>query len=204
MSKKFILGVAGPSGSGKTTITKKIKNELIANGYSDRLLTLSEDDFYLPGLEKSRNFDHPDSIDHELMITGIDKFKENAEFSIPTYNFVSRDRIDNCSRLMTEDVMILEGILWVTNEQIRSQVDLIIFVDTPLELCFLRRIARDISERGRELPYVIKQLEEQVRPMYYKFIEPCKKFADIYLAGEKEGTAIVSLISASIISKINR
>lgn len=181
-----IIGITGGSGSGKTTIVKKIE-EVVSdftfipqdNYYKSAKYILKED------IDNSNitkfNFDHPDAFDNQLILEHLKKLKNNESIDMPQYDFVHHTRLDTTIRVKPAKLIIFEGIMVLTNKAIRNLIDLKIFVDTPDDIRFIRRLRRDIVERGRTVESVIEQYLSTVRPGYYEFIEPTKRYADIII-----------------------
>ncbi len=177
-----IIGIAGASGSGKTTIARKIAREL----HSDAEL-VNHDAYYkdfehLSFEERAKlNFDHPDSLDTELMIEHLKLLKNGQSFEKPLYDFSCHRRKEETITVNPLSVIIVEGILIFTDAKLRDLFDIKIFVDTDLDLCLIRRIERDVKERGRTLDGVLEQYQKTVKPMYHEFVESSKRYADIII-----------------------
>lgn len=175
----MIIGISGGSGSGKTTIVKKI-SELIAD-----FVFIPQDNYYKSASMVSNdnitgfNFDHPDAFDSELLIKHLRLLKEGKAVDMPTYDFVHHQRADKKIKLEPKPIIIVEGIMIFFERELRALMDLKIFVDTPSDIRFTRRLKRDIVERGRTVDSVIKQYLEVVRPGHLEFIEPSKEYADL-------------------------
>jgi len=181
-----IIGITGGSGSGKTTIVKKIE-EVIRD-----FTFIAQDNYYksakdLIGEEVDNsnitkfNFDHPDAFDNNLIIDHLKKLRNNEPIEMPQYDFVHHKRLETTITVKPAKLIIFEGILVLSNKAVRNLIDLKIFVDTPDDIRFIRRLRRDIQERGRTVESVIDQYLSTVRPGYYEFIEPTKRFADIII-----------------------
>ncbi len=181
-----IIGITGGSGSGKTTIVNKI-SELVSD-----FTFIPQDNYYksakdLLGEEVDNNnitrfnFDHPDAFDNKLMEEHLKKLKNNETILMPQYDFVHHRRKDTYITVKPKKLIIFEGILVLNNKAIRNLIDLKIFVDTPDDIRFIRRLRRDIEQRGRTVESVIEQYLSTVRPGYYEFIEPTKRYADIII-----------------------
>ena len=177
-----VIAIAGASGSGKTTIAKRIAKELKADA-----VLLNHDAYYkdfkhLSVEEKSKlNFDHPDSLDTQLMIEHIKALRNNVPIEKPEYDFTTHSRKDTTETIAPHSVVIVEGILIFTDAELRNLFDVKIFVDTDLDLCLIRRIERDVKERGRTLESVLEQYQKTVKPMYHEFVESSKRYADIII-----------------------
>ena len=175
----YIIAIAGGSGSGKTTFAKKIRNEL---GIQNCAILL-QDSYYFDQSSKfdgdggAVNFDHPDSIDFELMIQDLEKLKNGETINVPIYDFATHRRLTRFEILHSHPIILVDGILILTNEKLRKVFNESSFIDVPEELRFSRRLKRDIEERGRTEEGVRVQFAKQVKPMHDQFVEPSKKFA---------------------------
>ncbi len=181
MAPSIVIGIAGGTASGKTTLAKKLFSESAALG----TVILRLDDYYrdrpeLSYAEKEKlNYDHPDSFDVDLLVSHLIALKKGKTIEHPVYDFVNHSRSKKTVVVNSAPVIILEGIMIFAIEKIRKQCDFRIFVDTPADIRLLRRIQRDIEERGRALNSVIDQYLTTVRPMHDSFVEPSKIYADI-------------------------
>jgi len=180
MDKSILIGITGGSGSGKTTIVKKISEHL-----SD-FVFIPQDNYYKSADHSisndnitSFNFDHPDAFDSDLIIKHLKDLKEGKSIEMPTYDFVHHCRAEKTVKLEPRSTIIFEGIMVFFEKRIRDLMDLKIFVDTPSDIRFTRRLQRDIKERGRTVDSVIEQYLEVVRPGHIEFIEPTKVYADL-------------------------
>lgn len=177
----LIIGIAGGTGSGKTTVVKKI----MAQFPKKEVAVLSHDSYYYDNSDlsleerRSKNFDHPDSIEFDLMIEHVKKLKKGESISEPIYSFISCTRSRETNLIEPKKVLIIEGILCLTNKSLRNLMDLKVFVDCDSDLRLSRVIMRDILERGRNVEQVLTRYEKTVRPSHLQFIEPTKRFADI-------------------------
>lgn len=175
----YIVAITGGSGSGKTTFAKKIRDDL---GEKNCAIVL-QDSYYFDQSDKfdgdggSVNFDHPDSIDFDLMISDLLKLKNGQPVNIPIYEFATHRRLPAKEHLDPHPIIILDGILILTNEKLRAALDEAIFLDVPEDLRFKRRLKRDVEERGRTEEGVRVQFAKQVKPMHDQFVEPSKKYA---------------------------
>ncbi|MDS1032273.1 uridine kinase [Porphyromonadaceae sp. NP-X] len=179
----LIIGIAGGTGSGKTTVVRKIIDRLPAG----EVVVLPQDSYYrdssfLP-LEKRLeiNFDHPDSIEFELMIKHLQDLKEGKSIEQPIYSYITCTRAAETVKIYPREVVIVEGILVLCNPELRELMDLKVFVDTDPDDRLIRVINRDIEERGRSVNKVIERYERTVKPMHELFIEPTKRFADLII-----------------------
>jgi len=180
MSDVLVIGIAGGTGSGKTTITRKL-----AEKFGDDVSIMSHDSYYkahhnLPYEERAKlNYDHPDSFDTELCISDIRKFKNGETVYCPVYDYTIHDRSEDVVEIKPTKVLIIEGILIFASKELVDEMDIKIFVDTDADVRILRRVMRDVKERGRTLESVVNQYLTTVKPMHEQFIEPSKKYADI-------------------------
>mmetsp|Transcript_25441 Transcript_25441/g.37586 ORF Transcript_25441/g.37586 Transcript_25441/m.37586 type:complete len:221 (+) Transcript_25441:35-697(+) len=176
------LGIAGGSGGGKTTLARAVAEAL---GGSDRVVYLSHDDYYKdlsyksPEERAKTNFDHPDSLDTELMIKHVQDLREGKPIQIPTYCFKTHCREEELKQVTPKPITIVEGILIFTNDELRKELDLMVYVDAAADVRLSRRLERDINERGRSVESVLQQYHTTVRPMHSQWVEPSKKFADL-------------------------
>jgi uridine kinase len=179
----LVIGIAGGTGSGKTTVVRKIKEQ-----FSDQeVAILSQDAYYYDSshlsLEERRrkNFDHPDAVEFDLMIDHIQKLQKGQAVNEPVYSFISCSRLAETNRIDPRDVLIVEGILCLTNKILRNLMDIKVFVDCDSDIRLSRVIRRDINERGRNIEQVLDRYEKTVRPSHLQFIEPTKRFSDIII-----------------------
>ncbi len=182
-SRVMIIGICGGTGSGKTTVAQRILEAVGA----DRVVYLQQDSYYkdlshMPLEERhTLNFDHPDAIDTDLLIAHIEELRAGRAVEQPVYDFTTHTRRPETRHIEPRPIILVEGILVFENPRLRSLMDLKIFVDTADDIRFIRRLLRDISERGRTVESVIKQYLETVRPMHLEFVEPSKRYADIII-----------------------
>ncbi len=194
----MIIGICGGSGAGKTTIVRKI-SEVVSD-----FVFIPQDNYYKSAEYISNsnitafNFDHPEAFDNELLSEHLQDLKEMRPIEMPTYDFVHHRRADHTIKVSPRKLVIFEGIMVFTDKRIRDLIDLKIFVDTPDDIRFIRRLGRDIKERGRTVDSVIEQYLNVVRPGHFEFIEPTKRFADIIIpeggANENALTVLLSFI----------
>ncbi|QEN06398.1 uridine kinase [Thiospirochaeta perfilievii] len=179
--KVTIVGITGGSGSGKTTIVKKIE-EIVSE-----FVFIPQDNYYKTATYvnnnniTSFNFDHPDAFDSDLLLEQLQYLKDGKSIEMPEYDFVNHSRVEKRKSVNSQTVVIIEGIMLFWDKRIRDLLDLKIFVDTPDDIRFIRRLTRDVKERGRTLDSVVTQYLDIVRPGYYEFIEPTKSYADIII-----------------------
>jgi uridine kinase len=176
-----IIGISGGSGSGKTTIVRKLTE------IAGEFLVIPQDNYYKSAtfVHNSNitafNFDHPSAFDTDLLFEHLSALREGRTVQMPTYDFVKHRRTDETIPLVPKGLVVLEGIMILSEKRIRDLMDLKIYVDTPDDIRFIRRMKRDISERGRTVDSVVEQYLEVVRPGHYEFIEPMKGFADLII-----------------------
>jgi len=196
----LVIGIAGGSGSGKTTVARKILERVGA----DRIAFLQHDAYYkdlsgLPPAQKAAvNFDHPDSLETELLIEHIACLRDGKSVDVPIYDFSTDRRTGQTYSVKPCRVILVEGILIFTEASLRKMFDLKIFVDTDADLRFIRRLERDITERGRTTQSVIRQYQATVRPMHLEFVEPSKRYADVIIPEGGHNTAALDMVVARI------
>lgn len=204
MSKTTIIGIAGGSGSGKTSVTSKILKNL--EGYS---VALIEQDYYYKNQDHltfeerlKTNYDHPFAFDNELLIQNLKDLRNGETVEVPTYDYSKHTRSKKTITFEPKDVIIVEGIFALENSELRDLMDVKIYVDTDADLRILRRIVRDIKERGRTMESVIDQYLTVVRPMHNQFIEPTKKYADIIIPEGGSNSVAIDIMTTKIQSLI--
>jgi len=181
--RPFIVGIAGGTGSGKTTLAEAIVSRL----GPQTVLHIAHDSYYkdlsaLPMAERSnQNFDHPDSLETDLLVQHLVELRSGQAVAVPTYDFTTHTRTLDWIRCAAKPVVVVEGILLFTDPRLRELLDLRIFVDTAADIRFIRRLRRDVEERGRDMDGVIEQYQKTVRPMHDMFVEPSKAFADMLI-----------------------
>ena len=196
----IIIGISGASASGKSLLANTIVSEL----GSQKVAVVSEDSYYkdLSNLSLSErekvNFDHPDSLDHDLLFNHLELLQQGKMIEVPIYDFSLHQRSNKTRRIGKHTIIVLEGILLFVEPYLRKMMDIRIFMDTPLDICLLRRIQRDVLERGRSVKSVIDQYQATVRPMYHQFIEPSKRHADIIVPRGGENRIAIDLIKAKM------
>ena len=196
--KPVIIGIAGGTGSGKTTVARAIYDRV----GRDRIEWIPHDSYYrnFEGLnpeEKHKiNFDHPDSLESELLVRHLDVLCKGSAVDIPLYDFATHSRKTETQRIEPRKVIIVEGILVLAEADLRKRIDIKLFVDTPADIRFVRRLMRDIRSRGRSLESVVEQYVTTVRPMHEEFVEPSKRYADLIIPeGGENLVAIDAIIS---------
>ena len=181
--RPFIIGICGGTGSGKTTITNRLSQALSGHG----VLVVQQDHYYkdlshLSAEVRARqNFDHPSAVDSALFVEQVRQLRAGRSVDRPVYDFARHCRKTETVRLEPQPAILIEGILIFENPELRELMDVKVFVDTDADLRFIRRLVRDIRERGRTLESVIEQYETTVRPMHLEFVEPSKRYADIII-----------------------
>lgn len=209
MSKNMttIIGIAGGTASGKTTIAKILYETALLYG---SVAHIRLDDYYKDlshlSFEERRNinFDHPDSYDVELLLSDINKLKNGLSIEKPTYDFVNSIRAKETEHLEPSNIIIVEGIMVFAITEIREILDMKIFVDTADDIRFIRRVKRDINERGRTLDSVVNQYLSTVRPMHLTFVEPSKRFADIIVPEGGKNQVAVDILVTKIIDLLKK
>ena len=196
----LVIGIAGGSGSGKTTVAQEILNRVGAS----RIAFLQHDAYYkdlsgLPPTQKAAvNFDHPNSLETELLIQHITKLKNGTQVQLPVYDFATHSRTKQTFKVQPRRVILVEGILIFVESALRDLFDVKIFVDTDDDIRFIRRLERDIAERGRKTDNVIQQYLSTVRPMHLEFVEPSKRYADVIIPEGGFNTAALDMVVARI------
>ncbi|HHL71020.1 MAG TPA: uridine kinase [Bacteroidetes bacterium] len=196
----ILIGIAGGTGSGKSLVSQSILKAL----GSDKIVIIEQDAYYkdlahLPPEERAKtNFDHPNSIDHELLYAHIRDLVAGKTIEQPLYDFACHTRRPETRRLGPHEIIILEGILILDSQQLRSLMDIKVFVDTDADIRLLRRIRRDVEERGRTVESVLDQYENSVRPMHLQFVEPSKRYADIIIPEGGRNTVAIDLLKTKI------
>jgi len=191
--RPLIVGVAGASASGKSLLAKNLRESLPA----ELIQVISEDNYYcdqshLEMAERERNnYDHPRAVEHELLLEHLKTLKNGESIEMPNYDFTKHTRCSSHTVIYPTPIIVVEGIMLLAHQDLRDVLDLKFFVDTPLDICLLRRMQRDTVERGRSIESVIEQYKETVRPGYINFIAPTKEYADVIIPrGGKNAVAI--------------
>ena len=200
----LVIAIAGASASGKSLIAHTIYNELKSDLGEAKIAIISEDSYYKDqsaiAMEEriKTNYDHPNSLDHELLISHLKTLINGQAVDIPEYCYTTHNRLPSTTHIEPKKVIILEGILLLSAPELREQLHASIFMDTPLDLCLLRRLTRDVAERGRTMESVLQQYQKTVRPMYVQFIEPSKQHADIIIPRGGKNRIAIDMIKAKI------
>jgi len=196
----LVIGIAGGSGSGKTTVAQ----EILQRVGRERIAFLQHDSYYkdlsgLPPTQRAQiNFDHPNSLETELLIQHVASLRDGKAVEVPIYNFSTDSRTGQTFTVQPRRVILVEGILIFTEVALREMFDVKIFVDTDPDLRFIRRLERDLAERGRTTESVIKQYQSTVRPMHLEFVEPSKRYADVIIPEGGFNTAALDMVVARV------
>ncbi|GEA94146.1 uridine kinase [Weissella viridescens] len=199
-SKPVIIGVTGGSGSGKTTVSEEIFNRLAG----ESMVMLPQDAYYNDQSDmdmearKAVNYDHPDAFDTALLIKQLKQLIGGETIERPTYNYAEYNRSPETITIAPADIIIVEGILLFNNPELRDLLDIKIYVDTDDDIRFIRRMQRDVNERGRTIESVVNQYLATAKPMYHQFIEPTKRYADIILPEGGANKVGINMIEAQL------
>ena len=202
--KPIIIGVAGGTGSGKTTVSQEILRRVGA----ERIVFIQHDSYYrdrshLSLEERARlNYDHPDSLESEFLVSHLQQLQAGQPVEIPVYDFTTHTRTDETRCVEPKWVILVEGILIFAEPALREMFDVKIWVDTDADVRFIRRLRRDITERGRTVESVIEQYEETVRPMHLEFAEPSKRYADVIIPEGGFNTVAMDMVVARILEML--
>jgi uridine kinase len=200
----LIIGIAGGTGSGKTTVVNQILNELPA----DEVCVISQDSYYnandqLSYKERTQiNFDHPNAIDFDLLIDHLKQLRKGEVIHQPVYSFVTHNRSKDTLLTHPRKVVIVEGILIFNDARLRDLFDIKIFVHADADERLVRRVRRDIEERGRDINEVLTRYQETLKPMHQQFIEPCKNYADIIIPNDRYNNVAVDIVRTVISNKL--
>jgi uridine kinase len=196
----MIIGICGGTGSGKTTVANRILDSVS----TDEVVFLQQDSYYRnldempPGLRSQINFDHPDAIDNDLLVSHVRALKAGDAVELPLYDFKSHSRRAETLHIEPRPIIIIEGILIFAEQRLLDEMDIRVYVDTPDDIRFIRRLRRDIAERGRTAESVIEQYLSTVRPMHMQFVEPSKRHADVIIPEGGHNLVSIALISGRI------
>lgn len=203
--KPLLLGIAGGTGSGKTLVSKRIYDEL----GSDRVAIIEQDSYYRDQSDiplnnrNTRNYDHPSAFDLELMRLQMQELVDGKTVKVPVYDYKTHTRKKRRRVIKDHVVIIVEGILTLFDPGIRTLMDIKVYIDTPSDIRFIRRLNRDTKERGRDSDSIIKQYQESVRPMHEQFVEPTKAYADIIIPGGGYNDVAIDLLKTKIATLLN-
>ena len=204
--KPLLIGIAGGSASGKTTIAQCLKAEF---EQTRSVVIIREDDYYKDQSQKTMaervktNYDHPFAFDHALMIEQIDALLAGQAIEKPVYDFVQRTRSTVTEVIEPCDVVVLEGLFVLEEPELRKRLNIKVYVDTDADIRFIRRLLRDVEERGRTLQSVVNQYTETVRVMHEQFIEPSKRYADVIIPEGGSNVVAIDLLKTKISSIIS-
>lgn len=196
----MIIGICGGTGSGKTTVANRILESVRAC----EVVFIQQDSYYrnikdLPlDYRQVANFDHPDALDNDLLVNHVRKLKAGEPIELPLYDFKTHTRLNETRPVEPKPIVIVEGILIFAEPRLLEQMDIKVFVDTPDDIRFIRRLRRDIAERGRTVESVIEQYLATVRPMHMQFVEPSKRHADVIIPEGGHNLVSVDLLSGKI------
>jgi uridine kinase len=200
----LVIGIAGGTGSGKTTVVNQILNELPA----DEVTVISQDSYYKKTVDLSYkertkiNFDHPKAIDFDLLVANLKALKKGDIIEQPIYSFVTHNRTEDVHVTHPKKVIIVEGILIFNNPELRDLFDIKIFVHADTDERLIRRVRRDIAERGRDINEVLARYQDTLKPMHQQFIEPTKNFADIIIPNDRYNTVAIDIVRTVIAEKL--
>ena len=200
MSRRILIGIAGGSGSGKTLVARTIVSDL----GSDRVVIIDQDSYYknledIPFRDREvRNFDHPDAFDSELLLRHVRELLAGRPVEQPIYDYSQHRRLDETRRVGDHVVFVLEGILIFVDPVLRGLMDIKLFIDADPDVRFIRRLRRDLVERGRSVDSIIRQYEESVRPMHQQFVEPSKRYADVIIPEGGHNAVAIDLVKTKI------
>ncbi|MCK6510167.1 uridine kinase [Myxococcota bacterium] len=206
MGRAFIIGIAGGTGSGKTTVARRIAEIFRV----EEVLLLDQDAYYkdlshLSFEERKRvNFDHPDAFDTDLLVEHLRALRKRLPIQKPVYSYKEHRRKEETVRISPAHIILLEGILVLEMEPLRELMDMKIFVDTDDDIRLIRRLTRDIKERGRDLEQSIIQYEQTVRPMHLAFVVPSKRYADVVIPHGGENRVAIQMIEATLRERLRQ
>lgn len=205
----MIIAIAGASASGKSLLASTIYHELGADLGNDQVAVISEDSYYQDqsylSMEQrvQTNYDHPDSMDHDLLKQHLEALQAGQSVDVPVYDYAQHNRSGEVTHIANKKVIILEGIMLLVRPDIRRLFHSSIFVDTPLDICLIRRLKRDVAERGRTMESVLTQYRATVRPMFMQFIEPSKQHADLIVPRGGKNRIAIDLLKVKIRQLLN-
>ena len=202
----MIIGICGGTGSGKTTIARSIVDAVSAQN----VVLVEQDSYYrnlsdMPLDERHQaNFDHPDSLDSDMLVNHILRLKQGLSIEMPLYDFATHTRSDKIDIIEPRPVVIVEGILIFAEPRVLDLLDVRVFVDTPDDIRLMRRLRRDITERGRTFERTLEQYELTIRPMHYEFVEPSKRHADIIIPEGAQTGVTVEVLCGLVQRKLEK
>jgi len=204
VAKPTIIAIAGASASGKSLFASTVYQELVAEFGGERIAVLAEDAYYRSQDHLSMdqrvltNYDHPAAFEHELLAQHLQQLKEGVAVEMPQYCYKTHTRKAETIRVQSAKVILVEGILLLTDARLREQFNITVFMDTPLDICLLRRIKRDVEERGRTISSITEQYENYVRPAFFEFIAPSKQYADLVVTRGGKNQIAIDIIKTKI------
>lgn len=207
MNNVLLIGIAGPSAGGKTTVTEKIYDKFSTTNH---VTVISYDDYYKDQTNMTMeervltNYDHPNAFDTDLLIEHLQTLKSGNTIDKPIYDFVEHNRSVECETIESSRIIIVEGLFTLLDKDIRELLDIKLFVEEDPDVCFIRRLKRDMAERGRTVDSVMKQYMDFVKPMQEQFIEPTRKYADVILLHGGKNIVAVDMVSNMIESYIQK
>lgn len=209
-NKPTLIAVAGASASGKTLFAQTIFDELLPELGNEGISIIKEDSYYknqdhlVLAEREQTNYDHPNAFEHSLMTEHLHKLTQHQSVECPVYCYKTHTRLAETVKLTSTPIILIEGILLLSNPELRECFDIKVYMDTPLDICLIRRIKRDIIERERSLESITNQYLETVRPMYYQFIEPSKLWADIVITRGGKNRMAIEVLKAKIRQLTNK
>jgi uridine kinase len=205
MKKMIIIGISGASGSGKSLLANTVVKEL----GSEQVVVISEDSYYkdhpeLTFEERAKiNYDHPDAFEHDLLVQQMHQLQQHQTIHVPRYDHTQHRRSTETKTVGPHAIIVLEGILLFADPHVRDIMDIRIYMDTALDISLIRRLRRDVIQRGRTFESVLEQYETTVRPMYLQFIEPSKRYADVIIPRGGENRIAIDIIQAKMRELLN-
>ena len=209
-NKPTIIAVTGASASGKSLFAQTIYDELLPELGADGIAIVKEDSYYkgqshLSMAERVKtNYDHPSAFDHSLLSEHLSQLSAGQDVNIPTYCYKTHTRLEETQHLAPTSIILVEGILLFSNPELREKFDIKIYIDTPLDICLVRRISRDTVERSRSIESITEQYLTTVRPMYHQYIEPNKPFADVVVTRGGKNRMAIEMLKAKIRQLMNK
>ena len=203
--RPVLIGIAGGTGSGKTSVAR----EITRNIDPDNIVLIEQDNYYKDQAQLTMaqrvltNYDHPNAFDNDLLFQHLQTLLDGTGIDKPLYNFAEHTRAEETERVEPKQVIILEGIMVLEDERLRNLMDIKIFVDTDADVRIIRRVLRDIKERGRSIESVVEQYMGVVRPMHMQFIEPTKKYADLIIPEGGKNTVAIDVLVAKVNEIVN-
>ncbi|MCB9765871.1 MAG: uridine kinase [Alphaproteobacteria bacterium] len=196
----LVVGLGGASASGKTTVTEALREALGRDA-----LVLTHDRYYKDVADPaSFNYDEPEAFDTSLMVSHIERLCMRQPAHLPVYHFPTHARLPRTERVEPARVLLVEGILVLSDPALRERMDVAVFVDTPLDICLIRRIRRDVVSRGWNVSQVLERYERDVRPGYHRYIQPCAEHADLVIKGTEPVPSLVALLLREIRVRLTR